>query len=99
MGHILDSSQDIDLLIYPSLFSEYTFLRWVILLCYLSVSSQLVRWKGCHHPGRFMEAGKMAAGRETRTIDIMHSPCPREPIPNLIRPSCYRRQMTFSFRR
>jgi len=32
MSHILDSSQDVDFLIYPSLFSKYTFLGWVILL-------------------------------------------------------------------
>jgi hypothetical protein len=31
MGHILDSSQDIYLLIYPSLFSEYASLGRVIL--------------------------------------------------------------------
>lgn len=31
MGHILNSSQDVDFLIYPSLFSKYAFLSWEIL--------------------------------------------------------------------
>jgi hypothetical protein len=46
-------------------------------------------------PGVREKVGEPQEEEERLTIDIMHSPSPWVPIPNLICPSSYRRQMTF----